>query len=228
MHLQRAAPAAPQPDAAARNRALLAVGLLAVAVLSAFLWWLIRHEPEPAAPTGAPSAGAPSGQAPTTSTSPDGTTTAPGPTTVQAGPFRFESVAPNQVSDSCEDAAYGKVREWFADNPCRQVVRGLYRTESGDSRALVSIAVVTMPDEASAQTLKTMTDTSGTGNVSDMLRDGTVDLPGAPEVAGGTYASNTVGETVTIVESAFYGDTKNQALLEEITAQALKVGAEIR
>lgn len=226
MHLQRVAPApAPPVDPAVRNRALLALGLVLVAALSAVVWWAIRHDPAPEpAPAGPPVAGTTSRPADTT----EGTTTSPGPTTVEAGPFTFESMTPNQASDSCEDASYGKVRAWFADHACERVVRGLYSTEAEGARALVSVVVVTMPDEGQAQQLKAMTDTSGTGNVSDLLRDGTVELPGAPQVAGGAYASNTSGDTVTVVESAFYGDTKNQALLDEIAAHALQIAPQMR
>ena len=227
MHLQRVAPApGRQLDPAVRNRALLAAGLVLIAVLSAVVWWLIRHDPAPEpTPVGAQPPGSSSAPA---GTSEEETTTSPGPTTVDAGPFTFESMTPNQATDSCENASYGKVRAWFADHPCERVVRGLYSTEAEGARALVSVVVVTMPDEGEAQQLKTMTDTSGTGNVSDLLRDGTVELPGAPEVAGGAYASNTSGNTITVVESAFYGDTKNQSLLDEITAHALQIAPQMR
>jgi hypothetical protein len=227
MHLQRPEPPQQpvQHDPVLVRRVLFAVGLVAVAVLAGFLWWLIRYEPEPE-PVGRPQAGGvPSEQAP------DGTTaqptTKPAPT-VQAGRFEFEGLAPHHMSESCDKASYGKVRSWLEDHPCERVVRGLYATRADDARAMVSISVVTMPTEADAQQLKKLTDTSGTGNVSDLLRDGTVQVPGAPEVAGGNYESSATGNAVTIIESAFFGDTKNQALLDEITAQALQVAATMR
>lgn len=232
MHLQRPdlppqPPPPGQPDPVRVRRALLAAGLLAVVVLSSFLWWLIRHEPEP---TAALPSETPSEQAP----APDGSSEAPSsppakPTpTVQAGRFTFEGLAPTQVSRSCEQASYGKVSKWFTRHRCERVVRGLYAAEDGDARALVSISVVTMPTVPQAQRLKRLTDTSGTGNVSDLLRDGSVRLPGAPEVAGGNYASNVAGNTLTIVESAFFGGTKNRALLNEITTTALQVAPKMR
>lgn len=234
MHLQRPdqppqPPPPGQPDPVRVRRALLAVGLVAVAVLSSFLWWLIRHEPETTT-AASPGGEVPSEQAP----APDGSSEAPSKPsakpapTVQAGRFTFEGLAPTQVSRSCDKASYGKVSKWFTRHQCERVVRGLYAAEDGDARALVSISVVTMPTEPQAHKLKKITDTSGTGNVSDLLRDGSVRLPGAPEVAGGNYASNVAGNTLTIVESAFFGDTRNRALLDEITTTALQVGPEMR
>lgn len=226
MHLQRPEPPQQgvQHDPVLVRRVLFAAGLLAVAVLAGFLWWLIRHEPEPE-PPGRPQAGVPSEQEPGSSTGQP--TTKPAPT-VQAGRFEFQGLTPHHVSESCDEASYGKVRSWLEDHPCERVVRGLYATRADDARALVSISVVTMPTDADAQQLKKLTDTSGTGNVSDLIRDGTVHVPDAPEVAGGNYASSTTGNSVTIIESAFFGDTKNRALLDEITAQALQVAATMR
>lgn len=223
MHLQRAEPPpqGPARDRAQGVRALFVLGLVVVAALSSLLWWLIRHDPAEAP---AQVGGVPAGES--QSREPGEPTTEPVPT-VQAGRFTFEGLAPVQRGESCDEVSYGKVMSWFGDHPCRRVVRGLFAARDGDARALVSVSVVTMPDSAQAQKLKALTDTSGTGNVSDLLRDGTADVAGAPQVAGGNYASDVSGDTVTIVESAFFGDTKNQALLDEITAEALQIAGQL-
>lgn len=200
---------------------LLAVSLLAVAVAAGFVWWLIRHDPNPVTPaaSGTP-ASSTSEQQPTTSPHPAT------PTQVRAGRFTFTPMAPTRVTSDCAAVAYGQVRDWLADNPCQRVSRGLYATTvGGGAKALVSVIVVTMPSDASASELKGITDTSGTGNVSDMLYDGTVQLPGAPQVAGGAYASELAGDAITIVEGAFYDDYSAPALLDQIAATAIRIGS---
>ncbi|MGH3433662.1 MAG: hypothetical protein ACRDQB_12590 [Thermocrispum sp.] len=227
MHLPRSEPPreVSRRHPARTPRLLFALGLVMVAVFASLLWWLIRHDPDEAPPQagGTPQAGenaAPGGERPATEPAP----------TVQAGRFTFEGLAPVHTTDRCEQVSYGKVRSWFADHPCARVVRGLFSARDGSNspaRAAVSVSVVTMPGDAEARKLKELTDTSGTGNVSDLLKDGTVRLPGVPEVAGGSYASSLSGPTLTIVESAFYGDTENKALLAEITTQALQVAGQL-
>ncbi|WP_231104787.1 hypothetical protein [Haloechinothrix halophila] len=202
---------------------LLAATLLGVAVVSGFVWWLIRHDPGPMTPT---AGGQPATSAPATS---DGDTTSPSPTDaktpseVKIGRFTFRPMAPTDVTSDCAAVSYGKVRNWLANNPCKQVSRGLYATTVGEVKALVSVIAVTMPGDPKASELKGITDTNGTGNVSDMVRDGTVQLPSAPQVAGGGYASELDGDTVTIVEAAFYGGHSDRTLLDKIATAAVGV-----
>ncbi|MPY99653.1 MAG: hypothetical protein GEU97_16985 [Actinophytocola sp.] len=209
---------------------LLAAALLGVAVASGFVWWLIRHDPGPAASAG----GQPASTAPATSDNgTDGTSPSPtdptdptDPTTpnqVTVGQFTFRPMAPTDVTSDCAGVSYGTVRDWLASNPCQQISRGLYATDIGDAKALVSVIAVTMPSDAKATELKGITDTDGTGNVSDMVRDGTVRLPSAPQVAGGAYASALKDDTVVIVEGSFYGGHSDQALLDQIATAAIGV-----
>ncbi|MGH3521054.1 MAG: hypothetical protein ACRDQ7_27490 [Haloechinothrix sp.] len=205
-----------------QRRALAVVGLVAVAVVSGFLWWLVRHEPtpEPALVTAPPA----------TSATPDApeeepTTT---PTTVSSGQFAFDSVVPPDSGADCVRVSYGEVKTWFRDHPCERVVRGLYTTRKKDARAVVSIIVVTMPSAERAEQLKAIVDTSGTGNVSDLLRDGSATLPGAPDVAGGSYAANSTGQHVTIIEASFFDGYHHRALLAEISAEALRAATQLR
>jgi hypothetical protein len=60
-----------------------------------------------------------------------------------------------------------------------------------------------MPDTATARDLRALTDRNGSGNVSDLLREG-VTYPGGPaELSSAEYASAVSGPTVTIVESSW-------------------------
>jgi hypothetical protein len=60
-----------------------------------------------------------------------------------------------------------------------------------------------MPDTGTARQLQGLADTTGTGNVNDLLREGK-GYPGGPqELAGAEYASAVSGPVVTIVESSW-------------------------
>lgn len=220
--------AVPPSEPKRMSRWLAALCLLLVAVLSGFIWWLIRHDPAPD-----PAAGASSPEQSETTTG-DGPSSPPGqdeptaPSAIEAGEFRFDSVAEPQATKRCARVSYGEVRGWFRRHQCERVVRGLYATSKDGARAIVSIVVVTMPDFGEADQLKRLTDTSGTGNVSDLLRDGTVQIPGAPKVSGGSYASKASGQNVTIIEAAFFDGHSDPALLDRIAAEALRVATHLR
>lgn len=227
----QSATSAPGPRWPDRARPVLAaVGLVAVAFASGFLWWLVRHDPAEqvaAPPTSAPATTTAGERTSTTSDEPTETSIT-SPSTVTAGRFTFVSATPAQTTSRCESVSYGQVGQWFVSNPCKQVVRTLYETSEGSARALVSVIVVTMPDAQQATQLKGVTDTSGTGNVSDLVRDGSARIAGAPDVARGSYASNVVDDLVTIVEAAYFpGSSGSTMLLDEIAAAGLEVGAEL-
>lgn len=186
--------------------ALRGGGLLAIALVAGLVWWLIRYEPVDDTRSAAPQ------QDPLTS-----------------GEFDYTRVAGPEISAGCAANAYGDVVGWFRQHPCEQVHRSLYETRAQETRALVSVVVVTMPGQTGAKQLKVTTDTEGTGNVNDLVRDGTANLPGAPNVATGEYASRVVGDRLTIVEAQFFADTPgSQDLLGEIAHDALRLSAAAR
>lgn len=199
-------PAAPARPAGPRA-ALAGLGLVLVAVVSGLVWWgiradhRVRGQPEPV------------------QASED---------LLTSGEFTYAEVAGPHIATDCAANSYGEIAEWFADYPCERLVRGLFTTQVDEGRALVSVARVVMPEPNAAQQLKLSTDTDGTGNVADLIRDGTARLPGAPKVAGGAYASAIDGTEVTIVESAFFRGYDNKDLLARISADALRLGDMLR
>jgi hypothetical protein len=91
--------------------------------------------------------------------------------------------------------------------------------------AVVSVARVAMPDEASARALQELADTDGSGNVNDLLREG-VRVDGAPaRLSGAQYDSGVDGVTVTIVETAWADQAAqgNAAVLDGLAATALEL-----
>ena len=114
--------------------------------------------------------------------------------------FTVEAV---QVDDTCVGHAYGDTATFFEGTDCTGLSRALYSTELDGGPVVVSVVRVQMPDNGAARDLQALTDRNGSGNVSDLLREG-VRYTGSPaELSGAEYASAVSGPTVTIVESAW-------------------------
>jgi hypothetical protein len=110
-------PRPPVPGPPARDtRSLLlrGAGLVAIAVVSGLLWFLIRHDSTPDKPVAQPPA-------------------------QNTGQFKFTKVAGPDKSDDCVAKSYTKTKEFFQDNPCQSLVRALYTTESGGAKALKAL-----------------------------------------------------------------------------------------
>jgi len=193
----------PAPSRDTKGLALKGAGLVAIAAVSALLWWLIRHEPEP-------------------------TPIADTPT--KSGQFQYTLVEGPQVTTDCASKAYGDTKEFFTQTPCKRLSRALYTTETGGKKALVSVALVTMPGEVTATQLKALTDKDGTGNVSDLVRDGTFKAQGAPKISGqdAAYDSHVTGPDVAIVLAGFYDKQTDKPVLERIATDALRLSGDLR
>ncbi|MFI5612817.1 hypothetical protein [Amycolatopsis sp. NPDC051903] len=183
--------------------ALRGAGLLVIAIVAGLVWYLIRHDstPEPVAQEPAkPSA------------------------------FDYKLVeGPNKTGD-CAAKSYDDTKKFFQGNPCTSLARALYTVQYGDAKALVSVAKVSMPTAAQATELKQLTDQDGTGNVSDLVRDGTYKAKGAPKVSSdqAEYESEVTGTDVTIVLTDFYDRHKDDTLLKRIATDALKLSEKLR
>jgi hypothetical protein len=196
-------PPARKPSTSPASLALKGAGLFAIAVVSALLWWLIRHEPE--------------------------TTPVADPPT-KSGQFQYTLVEGPQVTTDCASKSYGDTKEFFGKTPCQRLSRALYTTETGGQKALVSIVLVTMPGEVTATQLKALTDRDGTGNVTDLVRDGTFKAQGAPKVStsSAAYDSRVSGPDVAIVLTDFYNKHSDKPLLERIATDALRLSGDLR
>jgi len=198
-------PPAPGPPARdTRSLLLRGAGLVAIAVVSGLLWFLIRHDSTPDKPVAQPPA-------------------------QNTGQFKFTLVAGPEKSTDCVAKSFDDTQDFFKDNPCQSLVRALYTTESGGAKALVSVVVVGMPDSAKAKALKALTEKDGTGNVNDMVRDKTFAASGTPSVSGkdSAYASKVEGTNTTIVLADFYAKHKDKDLIEKIADDALRLSADL-
>jgi hypothetical protein len=197
--IQRVRADGPQPEPKT-NYLLKGAGLVAIAVVSGLLWWLIRHE----VPT------------PVVAQQPQKT-----------GQFEFTMVEGPKVSTNCEENSHGEVKKFFADTPCMRLSRALYETTYGGAKALISVVLVGMPDSDKAAALKKVTDADNTGNINDLVYDKTAKITGAPNIGNGEYESRLGGTQVTIVLADFYDKHKDDALRLRIATEALTLSAKL-
>lgn len=137
--------------------------------------------------------------------------------------YQFTQNASRSDAD-CAANAYGKVADFFRDTPCAALDRVLYLTTVDGRPAVVSLAMVRMPDEAGAVELKKLVDTTGTGNVSDLLKAGVQAPGGPPSLSSAGYASARHGDTVVVAEADFADPAvRDQELLDRVSTAALQL-----
>lgn len=133
---------------------------------------------------------------------------APGPaapgdpaTSVRAGPSGDLTVRATRTDTDCAAHSYGRVQKFLTDHPCRSVRRALYTGTDAGEPVVVAVSTVAMASESDATGLQQLADVSGTGNVSDLLREG-VSFDGAPSrLHDANYASRLRGPVLVIVEA---------------------------
>ncbi|MCT2584662.1 hypothetical protein [Actinophytocola gossypii] len=205
---QEQAPGKPSPT----DWALRIVGLVAVAVVSGFLWWFLTNESPPEKPTGF-----------------GGT---PPPTEPAGGEFEFTPEIPEAIEDEdCADHAYGDIEDFLKETPCDRLIRAIYSTTIDGRTVYTSVSVVEMADEDTAKQLRELTDIDGSGNVNDLVREGDVDVPDLETLsAGGGYDSARDGREVIIVEAdydpnAAEGGTEEE--LDRVCSDAIRLAKEM-
>ena len=200
----------PQPQEQQPNKTreyvLKGLGLLLVAVVSGMLWWLIQQGNRPDSPDN----------------------TAVGAQQPQ-GKFQFtknDPAAAPILDSNCEEHSYLKVKKFFADTKCTGLTRQLYTATVDGKKTYTSVSVVRMADAQAAQELKKLTEETGTGNVSDLVREGKPKVAGLKSLSEGGFAATIQGSDVIIVESDYEGGSKNtdEAKLKEVSADALRLG----
>ena len=200
----------PEERTGSRGRAdlLALLAVLVVAALGMGVWLLLGNDDE-AASTDAGTAVPQTQEA----------GPAVGDVQVVAGSeYRLEAV---QVDDTCAGHAYGDTAAFFAEFDCTGLSRALYSTQIDGAAVVVAVARGQMPDTGAARELQALTDRNGSGNVSDLLREG-VRYTGSPDaLSGAEYASAVSGTAVTIVESAWVDEnTEGAATLVDAAADA--------
>jgi hypothetical protein len=208
---QQRPPRPPEPPQnKTREYVMKGLGLLLVAVVSGMLWWLIQQGNRPDSP---------------------GTNNAS--TQQPQGKFQFAKNDPSGVpvqDSNCEEHSYLKVKKFFADKKCTGLTRQLYTATVDGKKTYTSVSVVRMGNPQDAKELKDLTEVTGTGNVSDLVREGKPKVAGLKSLSEGGFAATIQGSDVIIVESDYEGGSKNtdEAKLKEVSADALRLGEELR
>jgi hypothetical protein len=91
-----------------------------------------------------------------------------------------------------------------------------------------------MKNEAEAAALRDLTDKDGTGNISDVVRDGLVKIEGLKGLSSHDgYAARQSGRDVIVVESDFAPKDKSsdekadEDILDKASTDALRLGADL-
>jgi hypothetical protein len=108
-----------------------------------------------------------------------------------------------RTDTTCAGHAYGQVAGFFASSDCSALSRGLYSAQIAGHTMVAAISHVPMPTAAAAVALRKLTDATGTGNVSDLLREGVRYAGGPVALKNSEYSSDVNGTDVTIVETSW-------------------------
>jgi hypothetical protein len=202
-------PPGPPPRARPRSRtALLVAGVLVLVVLLGVGGLLLLRDGGKGSPDGrsgaAPTADAPSGPR------------VGDVQTIDGVAYRLEAA---RADAGCVGHGYGQVGDFFAGTDCTGLSRALYSAQLDGRPVVVSVSRIRMADTAGARSLQQLADRNGSGNVSDLLREG-VRYTGSPDkLSGAEYASAISGSSVTIVESSWV-DPANAGSAAEIDVVA--------
>ncbi len=185
-------------------------GLVAVAVLSGFVWSYIQHEGSSGDPTGST-----------------------GETQQQsAGKYEFTSKLDSpQVDSNCGEHAYDATQQFLTEHPCEQLTRSVFTTTVNGRTVYSSVSVVDFVDGQTAVDLQKLTESNGTGNVNDLVREGVIKVDGLKTLsARGGYESQVQGGRITIVESDYdpqSADGGTEEELDDVSKDALRLGDDI-
>lgn len=127
-----------------------------------------------------------------------------------------------RTDTDCAAHSYGQVQKFLTDHPCRSVRRALFTGTDAGQPVVVAVSTVQMGSESDAAQLQQLADVSGTGNISDLLREG-VSFAGAPsKLRDASYASQLRGPVLVIAEAATISGAARP--LDPLAAAALALG----
>lgn len=207
-------PSSPPPNKALQW-ALRVAGLVVIAVVSGLVFYYVTND---------------TASTPSTGT---GATDAPEPQGVYQFTAHEGTPSPDTDTD-CAKHAYDDIKDFLTTKPCDHLARQLFVTKVQGRVVYVSVSVVTMPTEAEAKELRDLTDTDGSGNVSDVVRDKLVKIDGLDRLSGdGGYASKQSGRDVAIVEAAFAPEDKSgddgadEKIVDSVCEDALLLASKV-
>jgi hypothetical protein len=148
--------------------------------------------------------------------------TATGNAPVPAG---FVQRAADDQAD-CAAHSYGQIRSFFARTPCLSVHRVLSTTERNRRTVVVASYGVRFASAAGAAQYNTLVARDGTGNISDLLREGRTFAGGPARLPTAAFASRQAGASVFVAEAAYAqgASDSSDAVLLDVARQAVAAG----
>jgi hypothetical protein len=125
---------------------------------------------------------------------------------------------------NCAAHAYGQVQSYFTRNPCVSVERLLASTNQRGRAVVIASNLVTLRSAAQAQQYLNLVNADGTGNISDLLRDG-FSYPGGPDkLPDAAFASRQDGNKVWVAEAGYVGgiSSATDPTLRAIAQEAIR------
>lgn len=150
------------------------------------------------------------------------TATTPSPSAAPSLPSGWAQRASDDQTN-CAAHAYGQVQLFFRRIPCSSVHRELDTTTRSGRAVVIATSMVTFATTADAAAYRALVTTDGTGNVSDLLREG-VRYPGGPTtLPTAAFDSHQSGTRVLVAEAAYAvgGSDSEDATLKAMAAQAV-------
>jgi len=205
-----------EPRSRLRLVALLLAGWLVVSLLVLVILLAIsgRHSADQAqGPT----------QTGRSSASASGSRPPAGSGTALALPDGWVREASDRQTD-CAGHAYGKVQSYFARTPCVSMERLLASTNQGGRAVVIASNLVTLHSAAQAQQYLNLVNADGTGNISDLLREGASYAGGPDKLPDAAFASRQDGNKVWVAEAGYVGGTSSATdpTLRAIAEEALR------
>ena len=104
---------------------------------------------------------------------------------------------------NCTAHSYGQVQVFFARTPCSSVDRSLLSTEHDGRSIVVATSTVAFDSQDKAASYLRLVTSDGTGNINDLLREGTR-YPGSPsKLPAAAFASRLDGTRVLVAEAGY-------------------------
>jgi hypothetical protein len=131
-----------------------------------------------------------------------------------------------RASDSqtdCAAHAYGEVASFLAKTRCDTVHRLLATTNQGGRTVVVASYKISFPSDEQAKKFNTLVAADGTGNVSDLLREGHRFEGGPDKLGNAAFASRRQGRFVYVAEAAFTSgsSSSDNSTLKSVAGQAI-------
>jgi len=129
------------------------------------------------------------------------------------------------VVTDCTSHSRGQTKTAFESQNCVKATRSLATGQVSGRPALFVVSQIQMASSDAAASVKQVLDSTGTGNLNDLLREGRT-FPGAPrKMPSSGYASIQSGKLVMVAEAGFLGGGPSSNTIPALRAAAAQVAA---